>query len=176
MSPNFALLDLSQPEVAILVGAMVQARDAVSRCSWSYPQEPTSEEWWGDVLADPRARRREQRASDLPVRRPFYTLADEKRETILVACSKCDWRAAFQRDELITSHGRGLSDAESPRASCCTGLSEAGGSFGIAAGCTTSSRSRGLGRSQLGLLSPGERSSLDTRPICQSRRSFHSDA
>jgi hypothetical protein len=85
---------------------MVQARDAVSRCSWSYPQEPTSEEWWGDVLADPKARRREQRASDLPVRRPFYTLADENRETILVACSKCDWKAAFQRDELITSHGR----------------------------------------------------------------------
>ena len=31
MSPNFAPLDLSQPEVAILVGAMVQARDAVER-------------------------------------------------------------------------------------------------------------------------------------------------
>jgi len=26
------------------------------------------------------------------------------RETILVACSKCDWRAAFSRDELIASH------------------------------------------------------------------------
>src|SRR5262249_55728021 len=32
-------------------------------------------------------------------------LADEKRETILVACSKCDWRAAFARDDLIASHG-----------------------------------------------------------------------
>src|SRR5262245_48716019 len=30
---------------------------------------------------------------------------DEKRETILVACSKCDWRAAFLRDDLIASHG-----------------------------------------------------------------------
>ena len=35
----------------------------------------------------------------------FYRLADEQRETILVACSKCDWRAAFSRDELIASHG-----------------------------------------------------------------------
>jgi hypothetical protein len=58
-----------------------------------------------DVLADPRARRRERRASDLPVQRAFYTLTDESRETILVACSKCEWRAAFLRDELITSHG-----------------------------------------------------------------------
>ena len=58
-----------------------------------------------DVLSDPRARRREPRASDLPVRRTFYTLADEPRETILVACSKCDWRAAFSRAELIASHG-----------------------------------------------------------------------
>jgi hypothetical protein len=84
---------------------MVQARDAVDRRSWSHPQEPTSEQWWADVLADPRARRRERRASNLPVRRAFYTLADEPRATILVACSKCDWRAAFVRDELIATHG-----------------------------------------------------------------------
>jgi hypothetical protein len=103
--PNFALLDMSRPEVASLVSAMVKACDAVERRSWSHPQEPTSEAWWGDVLADPRARKREQRASDLPLRRAFYTLADEKRETILVACSKCDWRAAFRRDELVASHG-----------------------------------------------------------------------
>ena len=105
MSPNFALLDLSQPEVAILVGAMVQARDAVERRSWSHPQEPTNEEWWADVLADPRARRREHRASDLPLRRAFYRLADEPREIILVACSKCDWKAAFRRADLVASHG-----------------------------------------------------------------------
>jgi hypothetical protein len=46
-----------------------------------------------------------RRASDLPLRRAFYTLADEPRETVLVACSKCDWRAAFLRDELIAAHG-----------------------------------------------------------------------
>jgi len=83
---------------------MVLARDAVESRSWSHPQEPTTEEWWGDVLADPRARKQKQR-TDLAVKRAFYRLADEKRETILVACSKCDWRAAFARDELIAAHG-----------------------------------------------------------------------
>jgi len=56
------------------------------------------------VLADPRARKRERR-TDLAVKRTFYRLADEKREVILVACSKCEWRAAFARDELIAAHG-----------------------------------------------------------------------
>ena len=103
MSPN-TLLDMSQPDIARLVSAMVQARDAVGRRSRAHPQEPTGEEWWADLLADPRARKREQR-TDLAVKRAFYRLADEKRETILVACSKCDWRAAFSRDDLIASHG-----------------------------------------------------------------------
>jgi len=84
---------------------MVQAREAVDRRSWAHPQEPTGEEWWADVLADPRARRRKRRASNLSVQRAFYTLADEPRETILVACSKCEWRAAFLRDDLIALHG-----------------------------------------------------------------------
>ena len=104
IAPNFALLDMSHPEVAILVAAMVQARDAVKSRSWSHPQEPTTEEWWADVLADPRARRRE-RQTDLAVRQAFYRLGDEKRDIILVACSKCDWRAAFERDDLIATHG-----------------------------------------------------------------------
>jgi len=102
--PNFTALDMSLPEVATLVAAMLQARDAVSRRSWSHPQEPTGEEWWADVLADPRARKRERR-TDLAVKQAFYRLADERREIILVACSKCDWRAAFSRDDLIASHG-----------------------------------------------------------------------
>ena len=102
---NFVLLDLALPDVARLVTAMVQAREAVGRRSWSHPQEPTSEDWWADVLADPRARRREPRASDLPVRRAFYTLADEPHEIIIVAWSECDWKAAFQRNDLIASYG-----------------------------------------------------------------------
>ena len=56
------------------------------------------------MLADPRARKRGRR-TDLAVKRAYYRLADEKREIILVACSKCDWRAAFERDELIAAHG-----------------------------------------------------------------------
>jgi hypothetical protein len=103
-SPNFVLLDSTRPDIAILVVAMLQARDAVGRRSWLHPQEPTGEGWWADVLADPRAGKRERR-SDLAAKRAFYRLADEKREIILVACSKCDWRAAFSRDDLIATHG-----------------------------------------------------------------------
>jgi hypothetical protein len=85
MPPNFALLDISRSEVARLIAAMVQARDAVEhRTSWSHPQEPTTKEWWADVLADPRARKLERR-TDLAIKKAFYRLADEKRETILVA-------------------------------------------------------------------------------------------
>ena len=94
-SPNFALLDANRPEVPRLIAAMVQARDAVEHRSWSHPQESTGEEWWADVLADPRARKRERR-TDLAVKRAYYRLADEKREIILVACSKCDWRAGLR--------------------------------------------------------------------------------
>ena len=104
MPPNFVLLDAALSDVARLVTAMVQARNAAERRSWSHPQAPTTEEWWADVLADPRARKQERR-TDLAVKQAFYRLADEKRETILVACSKCDWRAAFSRDDLIASHG-----------------------------------------------------------------------
>ena len=141
-SPNFRLLDCARAEIAILVAAMLQARDAVARRSWSHPQEPTGEEWWADVLADPRARRRERRA-DLAVKQAFYRLADEKRETILVACSKCDWRAAFSRDDLIASYG---ADYPMPNlldqlaAPSCSRLGSA--LIGIAAAFTMSSRSR----------------------------------
>jgi hypothetical protein len=102
--PNFVLLDATLPDVARLIAAMLQAHDVVGRRTWSHPQEPTGEEWWADVLADPRARKRERR-TDVTVKQAFYRLADEKREIILVACSKCDWRAAFPRDDLIALHG-----------------------------------------------------------------------
>jgi len=67
IAPNFALLDMSHPGVASLVAAMLQARDTVERRSWSHPQEPTTDEWWADVLADPGARKRE-RHTDLVVK------------------------------------------------------------------------------------------------------------
>jgi hypothetical protein len=103
-APNFTLLDSSLPEIGRLISAMLRVRDAVERRLWSHSQEPTGEEWWADVLADPRARKRERR-TDLAVKQAYYRLADEKCEIILVACSKCDWRAAFARDELIAAHG-----------------------------------------------------------------------
>ena len=55
MPPNFVLLDVALPDVARLLIAMVQARDAVDRPSWSHQQEPTTEEWWAEVLAGPLA-------------------------------------------------------------------------------------------------------------------------
>ena len=77
VTPNFSLLEISHPEIASLVAAMLQARDAVERRSWAHPQEPTGEEWWADVLADPRTRKREQR-TDLVVKQAFYRLARRK--------------------------------------------------------------------------------------------------
>ena len=104
--PNFDLLDTNRPDIARLLTAMVQAREAVDRRSWSQPQEHTSEDWWADVLADPRARRR--RRLDMALRHDSYRLADERHETILVACSKCDWRAGYRREELVASYGEGF--------------------------------------------------------------------
>ena len=51
------------------------------------------------------ARSQARAAHRLSRQASVLSLADEKRETILVACSKCDWRAAFSRDDLIASHG-----------------------------------------------------------------------
>jgi hypothetical protein len=74
--PNFALLDATLPDVARLLTAMMQARDAVESRSWSHPQEPTTEVWWADVIADPRARTPKRRGSEVAVERTFYRLAD----------------------------------------------------------------------------------------------------
>src|SRR5262245_9293238 len=104
-TPNFVILDGSFPDVGRLVAAMLKARQAVESRVWSHPQEPTTEEWWADVLADPRARTPRRRVSEQPVERTFYRLADEPREVILVACTKCDWKAAYQRAALVAAHG-----------------------------------------------------------------------
>src|SRR5262245_60455095 len=104
-TPNFVVLDGSLPDVGRLVAAMLRARHASESRSWSHPQKPTTEEWWADVLADPRAQARKRRGSEQAVSRTLYRLADEPRDTILVACSKCDWKAAFRRDELLATHG-----------------------------------------------------------------------
>ena len=103
-APNFARLDGDRPEITRLMIAMLQAREAISGRSWSHPLEYTGEEWWADVLADPRARTPKRR-SDYTAKQTFYRLADEPREIILVACSKCDWKAAFRRADLVARHG-----------------------------------------------------------------------
>jgi hypothetical protein len=55
-------------------------------------------------LRPPKPDTRERR-TDLSFKQAFYRLADEPLDTILVACSKCEWKAAFPRDELIAAHG-----------------------------------------------------------------------
>ena len=101
---NFARLDVSRPEVSRLVTAMLQARQAVVQRSWSHPQEDSPDDWWADVLADPRACR-QTRGSHSRGALNIYRLRDELRATILVACTKCDWKAAYNSDELTALHG-----------------------------------------------------------------------
>ena len=101
---NFTRLDGDRPEISRLVTAMLQARQALSSRSWSHPQEYAGEEWWADVLADPRARRR-SRGGHIRGALNIYRLRDEPSAIILVACAKCDWKAAYTRDELIALHG-----------------------------------------------------------------------
>ena len=92
-------------------------------CAWSHPQPRV--EWWADMLADPRARRLARAA---PSRGAIttYQLRDESHATILVACTKCDWRAAFSRDELIAEHGAGYPMPDLLRLVAATGCSRVG--------------------------------------------------
>jgi hypothetical protein len=93
------------------VTAMLQARACAEHRPWSLPQEPATEYWWADVLADPRARRPWQargfygRGGKPQAQRAQYRLADEYNATISVACSKCPWSAAFSRADLVAIHG-----------------------------------------------------------------------
>jgi hypothetical protein len=41
--PNFTRLDANRPDVAILLEAMLRAREVVAARPWSTSQEPTSE-------------------------------------------------------------------------------------------------------------------------------------
>jgi len=120
MASNFALLDVSLPDVARLVAAMVQARDAVERRSWAHPQEPTGEEWWADVLADPRARKRERR-TDLAVKQAFYRLADEKPRRVQQV--RLAGRVLARRADRLAWCG--LRDAQPTRPSRRAGLQQA---------------------------------------------------
>jgi hypothetical protein len=111
-TPNFTQLDPGRPEIAIVVDAMLRAREVVASRSWATSQEPTSEDWWADVLADPRARLRRQpqgldgRDSKRTARKSHYRLADEHRPLIEVACSKCEWKAAFSERRILCQPNR----------------------------------------------------------------------
>ena len=104
-SPNFILLDSTRPDIANLVAAMLQARNAVKRRSWSHPARAHGRRMVGGRACRPSRSKAERRTA---VKQAFYRLADERREIILVACSKCDWRAAFSRDELSPRMARTL--------------------------------------------------------------------
>ena len=80
-APNFARLDGDRPEITRLMIAMLQAREALSGRSWSHPLEYAGEEWWADVLADPRARR-QARGSHSRGALNIYRLRDEPRAII----------------------------------------------------------------------------------------------
>ena len=56
------------------------------------------------MLADPRARR-VARVAPSRGAITIYQLRDKSHACILIACTKCDWKAAFDRDELIAAHG-----------------------------------------------------------------------
>jgi hypothetical protein len=139
-SLNFALLDANRPEVARLIAAMVQARAAVEHRSWSHPQEPSGEEWWADVLADPRARKR-GRPTDLAVKRAYYRLADESARSYLSGAANVIGEPRLSATTLSprmvrTSRCPVCSTASPHRVAAGSGLN------GIAAACITSSPSR----------------------------------
>jgi hypothetical protein len=108
---NFTRLDPSRLEIAILVDAMLRAREVVAARPWSTSQEARTEHWWAHVLADPRARIRRQpgglygRDSKRTARKSHYRLADEPSPVIEVACSKCEWKAALSRAALVALYG-----------------------------------------------------------------------
>jgi hypothetical protein len=87
--------------------AMLRAREVVAVQAWSTSQEPASEHWWADVLADPRARIWRQargfygRDGRRMAQKSHYRLADEPGPVIEVACGKCEWKTAFGKAELL---------------------------------------------------------------------------
>jgi hypothetical protein len=109
--PNFTRLDPSRPEIAMLMDAMLRIREVVAARPWSTSQEATTEHWWADVLADPRARIRRGRRGFYgrdgrrTAQKSYYRLADEPSPVIEVACSKCEWKAGFSRAELLAMYG-----------------------------------------------------------------------
>jgi len=93
---------MGRPEVARLVAAMMEARDACRTAVMVAAARADKRRMVGRRLADPRARKRERR-TDLAVKQAFYRLTDEQRETILVACASVIGGLHFR--DLIAAHG-----------------------------------------------------------------------
>jgi hypothetical protein len=138
-TPNFARLATDRPEISRLVTAMLQARQAIVQRSWSHPQEDSSDDWWADVLADPRARRptRAQSGGTMAI----YRLRDEGAQPFSLPAPSAIGRRL--------SAAPTLSQSTVPIAHCRTCwltslLRGVLGSapIGTAAPCTTLSRSR----------------------------------
>jgi hypothetical protein len=106
-APNFTRLDSGRPEIAILMDAMMRAREVIATRPWSTSQEATTEFCWADVLADPRARISRQsrgfygRDGRRTAQKSCYRLADDPSPAIEVACSKCERKGAFRSAELL---------------------------------------------------------------------------
>src|SRR5262249_24275338 len=144
-SPNFVRLNSTQTDIANLVVAMLQARDAVERRSWSHPQEATGEAWWADVLADPRARERKRR-TDVAVKQAFY-MGSPMRSTTL-SSSRAASASGGLRFRATTSWPPMVRTIRCPICSTVSRHRTVRGSArrGTAAGCITSSRSRAAKR------------------------------
>jgi hypothetical protein len=107
---NFIRIDCGLPENAVLVRAMLAAREVVARRARSSSQEPITDAWWVDVLADWRARTGLRPVGSRGIggklaQRTYYTLADISRPRLSVACTKCARRAEFTRTEMTVMYG-----------------------------------------------------------------------
>ena len=95
---NFARLDGDRPEVSRLMTAMLQAREALAAGHGLIRKNMLPRNGGPTCSRTPcpatNARQPQPWCSKyLPAR-------DEPREIILVACTKCDWKAAFRRADL----------------------------------------------------------------------------
>src|SRR4051812_49674700 len=93
----------SQPDITQLLVAMLQARQAVARRSWSHPQQAAGEDWWADVLADPRARKRDSRLN-MAIKQLVYRLLGEPRATLLLPWWKWGLEGGHHPGEPIAPH------------------------------------------------------------------------
>jgi hypothetical protein len=106
MSPNFVLLDLSLPDLERLVGAMLQAHDAVSRRSWSHPAEPTNEDgptfWPIPARVDANGTPAIYRCGALSIRSPT-----NRAKLSSWPAANATGETHFRRDDLIASYSTG---------------------------------------------------------------------